>query len=93
MFFSQENHGILCQFLRGGSKGCSEDFRRDALCHAIYCQRADGQTVHFYGDTEVLGELERIIYTYIEKNTDRKFKSLEILNNNELKSKCGKNTR
>lgn len=38
-----------------------------------------GRLYTFSVTSEVLGELERIIHTYIEKNTDRKFKSLEIL--------------
>lgn len=79
VFFSQENHGILCQSCAVGV--------RDAVSisgAALYAMRyivsaPMGKLYTFSVTPGVLGELERIIHTYTEKNTDRKFKSLEIL--------------
>ena len=38
-----------------------------------------GKTSLIFRLAEVLAELERIIHRYVDRNTDRKFKSLEIL--------------
>ena len=39
-----------------------------------------GRLYTFTVTPEVLEELKRIIFVYTERNTDRRFKSLEILN-------------
>ena len=38
-----------------------------------------GKLYTFAVNEDVLAELKRVIYTYTERNTDKKFKSLEIL--------------
>lgn len=38
-----------------------------------------GKLYTFTVSEEVLAELERIVHRYVDRNTDRKFKSLEIL--------------
>lgn len=78
-FFSQEHHGILCRTCAVGVRGA---VRMSAS--ALYAMRymAGAPLNKLYSFTvsgEVLAELERIIHTYTEKNTDRRFKSLQIL--------------
>ena len=79
MFFSQENHGILC---RSCAVGVRDAVRISGA--ALYAMRyivsaPMGKLYTFTVSKEVLSELQRIIYTYTEKNTDKRFKSLEIL--------------
>lgn len=79
MFFSQENHGILC---RSCVVGVRDAVRISGA--ALYAMRyivsaPMGKLYTFTVSKEVLSELQRIIYTYTEKNTDKRFKSLEIL--------------
>lgn len=78
-FFSQQEHGILCGTCAMGV--------RDAVRlspSALYAMRyivtsPMGKLYSFSVKEEVLGELEFHIHRYISSNTDRKFKSLEIL--------------
>lgn len=78
-FFSQELHGILCQSCAMG--------RRDARkisASALYAMRyivtaPMGKLYTFRVEPDVLLELEQIIHLYTARNTDRKFKSLQIL--------------
>lgn len=78
--FSQELHGIVCDT-------CMTKVRngRPVSGSALYAmqfmvQAPMGKLYTFSVSEEVLAELEKIIYTYTALNTDRKFKSLEILN-------------
>lgn len=79
-YFSQSQHGILCASCAAGV--------RDAVRisgAALYAMRyivgsPMGKLYTFTVIPEVLGELKRIIYAYTERNTDKRFKSLEILN-------------
>lgn len=78
-FFSQTHHGILC----GECAGRTRDAVRISGA-ALYVMRyivssPMGKLYTFTVTPEVLGELKRIIYVYTERNTDRKFRSLEIL--------------
>lgn len=78
-FFSQENHGIL-------DKECLKEVRdarriSGAALYAMgYMVTAPlGKLYTFTVKEEVLRELEHLIHTYIGLNTDKRFKSLEIL--------------
>lgn len=79
LFFSQENHGICGRECLGSAT----DARRisgAALYAMRYIVRAPmGKLYTFTVTEEVLFELERHIHTYTAKNTDKRFKSLEIL--------------
>lgn len=79
LFFSQEAHGILCkECLRQVKDGGR--ISQSALYVMRYAAVADlGKLYTFTVKEEVLVELERFIHKYIAKNTDKKFKSLEIL--------------
>ena len=78
-FFSQEMHGILCISCALGKR----DARRispSALYAMRYIATAPmGRLYSFRVEPEVLLELEQIIHLYTARNTDRKFKSLQIL--------------
>lgn len=78
-FFSQDMHGILCISCALGKR----DARRispSALYAMRYIATAPmGRLYSFRVEPEVLLELEQIIHLYTARNTDRKFKSLQIL--------------
>lgn len=78
-FFSQEAHGVLC---RSCAMGKRDAFRisRGALYAMRYIVGSPmGKLFGFRVKEEVLAELERIIHVYVNRNTDRRFKSLQIL--------------
>lgn len=79
LFFSQENHGVLDR----GCLGQAADARRisgTALYAMQYITSAPLEKLYrFTVKEEILYEMERHIHTYIERNTDKRFKSLEIL--------------
>ena len=78
-FFSQEHHGILCGSCAKGQRGAVR-ISGAALYAMRYIVSAPmGKLYTFTVSEEVLAELERIIHRYVDRNTDRKFKSLEIL--------------
>lgn len=78
-YFSQEQHGLLC--------GMCVSEAEDAVSlspAAVYAMRymagaPMSRLFAFEVKEEVLRELESVIHTYVEKNTDRRFKSLQIL--------------
>lgn len=78
-FFSQDSHGALCR--------CCASKIPDAQqisCAALYamqyiCLAPMGKLYTFGVSREVLGELEHHISLYTARNTDRRFKSLQIL--------------
>ena len=79
LFFSQENHGVL-------DRACLSqvtDGRRisaTALYTMKYMICAPLEKLYtFTVKEDVLRELERHIHTYVGRNTERRFKSLEIL--------------
>lgn len=79
VWFSREAHGIVCADCR---KGCAEavPLSEATLYTMQYIVRAPmGRLYTFSVSEEVLWELEKIIHTYTADNTDRKFKSLDIL--------------
>ncbi len=79
VFFSQENHGICL----GECARKAYDARRisgSALYAMQFIAAAPlGKIYTFAVKEEVQRELEQIIHLYTRKNTDRRFKSLEIL--------------
>mgnify|MGYP004443619207 FL=1 len=93
-FFTQKGHGILCedclQKLSGDIRsGQNQD--QDLLYEAVRITPSALYTLQYilqvpleklYSFTlteEVLRETEGIVHSYIRRNTDRKFKSLQIL--------------
>lgn len=79
LFFSQEHHGVLDRGCLGGVR----DARRISGA-ALYAMRyivtaPMGRLYTFTVKEEVLFELEHHIHTYTSGNTDKRFKSLEIL--------------
>lgn len=79
VFFSQAAHGILKQ---GCAMGKREAFRisASALYAMQYIVTAPmGKLYTFDVKDDVLTELGHIIHNYVQKNTDRRFKSLKIL--------------
>lgn len=79
IFFSQELHGILC-------RECASHIRdakriSDSVLYAMrYIVSAPlGKLYTFTVNEYVLAELEHLIHVYVAQNTDRKFKSLDIL--------------
>lgn len=79
LYFSQEGHGVFCADCRGSALDA-----RPVSCAAVYamqyiCLAPMGKLYTFGVSPEVLKELESHIQTYTAKNTDRKFKSLQIL--------------
>lgn len=79
VFFSQEMHGILC----GDCARRIRDARRisgGALYAMEFITSVPMGKLYTFSVTEkVLEELETVVYTYTSRNTDRKFKSLEVL--------------
>ena len=78
-YFSQEYHGILCPSCANGKR----DVRRISAS-AVYSMRyivsiPMGKLYTFTVNPDILLELEQIIHLYTARNTDRKFKSLKIL--------------
>ena len=81
LFFSQENHGVLCRDCL--VKESIPDGKRIAPA-VLYTMQyivsvPMGKLYSFTLSEEVLRELERHIHTYTAVNTDKKFKSLQIL--------------
>lgn len=78
-FFSQKHHGILCGTCARGQKDAVR-ISGAALYAMRYIVSAPmGKLYTFTVSPSVLGELEQLIHRYIYENTDKKFKSLEIL--------------
>lgn len=80
-FFSQSLHGIVC-------RECVEQRTAPDAVRisgaAVYAMefivsQPMNKLYTFTVNEQVLREMERCIHTYVERNTDRKFKSLQIL--------------
>ena len=81
LFFSQENHGVMCRDCL--VKENVPDGKRISPA-ALYAMQYIvsvhmGKLYTFSLSEDVLREMERHIHTYIAENTDKKFKSLQIL--------------
>ena len=79
LFFSQEAHGLLGSCCAG--KYYDAKRISPAACQAMrYVVSAPmGRLFAFTVKEEVLRELEHLVYTYTAANTDRRFRSLQIL--------------
>lgn len=78
-FFSQRQHGVLCASC---AMGVPDSVRISPAALYALQYMASAPLQKLYGFTvkpEILEELERIIHTYVAGNTDKKFKSLGIL--------------
>ncbi len=79
LYFSQEHHGILCGVCAHGA-GDAARISPAALYAMRYMAGAPMSRLFAFGvKEEVLLELRGVIHTYVKKNTDRRFKSLRIL--------------
>lgn len=78
-YFSQEDHGILCGDCAMGKREVMR-ISESALYAMRYMVSVPmGRLYSFTVTEEVLQELEFYIHTYTARNTDRRFKSLQIL--------------
>lgn len=78
-YFSQEDHGICCAGCAMGKRDARQ-ISGAALYAMRYIVRAPmGKLYTFTVTEEVLRELEFFIHTYTARNTDKRFKSLQIL--------------
>ena len=68
----------MCGLQQDGH-GPETDLRGSPVCHALHSRVPLAKPVYVYSADDVLRELERHIYRYTELNTDKRFKSLEIL--------------
>lgn len=79
LFFSQEDHGVLDKHCLG-QVGDAKRISAPALYAMQYIVTAPlGKLYTFTVKEEVLFELERHIHRYLAANTEKRFKSLEIL--------------
>ncbi len=79
LFFSQEAHGILCESCVSSFPDARKISRGtlQAMRHMVTAPL--GRLFAFNVSEQILEELEGVIHPYMEKNTDRPFKSLRIL--------------
>lgn len=79
IYFSQDSHGILCSSCAPRKKD-SRRLSPSALYAMHYIITSPMSRLYtFLVESNVLLELEQIIHLYTARNTDRKFKSLQIL--------------
>lgn len=78
-FFSQSSHGILCGACAAGVRDAVRISEAALYAMRYIVSSPMGKLYTFTVSPEVLSELKRVIYTYTERNTDKRFKSLEIL--------------
>lgn len=81
LFFSQDSHGLVCrECLKTGEVLDARRISPGVLYAMQYIVRAPmGKLYTFAVNEEILKELEQHIHTYTALNTDKKFKSLQIL--------------
>lgn len=78
-FFSWDMHGVFCGACGAGEKG-ARLISSAALYTMQYIVTTPMNRLYTFQVTEeVLRELEYVIHNYTSRNTDRRFKSLEIL--------------
>ena len=78
-FFSQELHGILCAKCASGQKGNLRISPSALYAMRFIATAPMGKLYTFTVKDEVLLELEHIIHRYTAANTDKRFRSLQIL--------------
>ena len=79
VYFSQSLHGIVCSQCVGNT---ADSVRISSAAWYAMKYMIGAPLEKLYGFTvkeEVLIELEQVIHTYMSRNTDKRFKSLEIL--------------
>ncbi len=79
VFFSQKEHGILCGTCAMGEREAVRISDAALLAMRFIVQAPMGKLYTFALKEEVLRELEFLVGRYIALNTDRRFKSLDIL--------------
>lgn len=81
LFFSQENHGVVCrECLKKEQIPDAGRISPSALYAMQFIVGAPMKKLYtFTVSGEVLRELERQVHAYAAKNTDKRFKSLQIL--------------
>ena len=79
VFFSQDLHGILCQKCASGQKGTLRISPSALYAMRFIATALMGKLYTFTVKDEVLLELEHIIHRYTAVNTDKRFRSLQIL--------------
>ena len=79
VFFSQDLHGILCQKCASGQKGTLRISPSALYAMRFIATAPMGKLYTFTVKDEVLLELEHIIHRYTAANTDKRFRSLQIL--------------
>lgn len=78
-FFSQEQHGILCGSCAMGQRDAVRISQAAWYAMRYIVTAPMGRLYSFAVKEAVLSEMEHLIHTYTAKNTDKRFKSLEIL--------------
>ena len=81
LFFSQESHGVVCRDCLVRENVLDARRISPSALYAIQfiVSMPMGKLFTFTLSEEVLRETERFIHTYMAKNTDKRFKSLQIL--------------
>ena len=79
IFFSQQNHGILDKHCLGQVNDAKRISAPALYAMQYIVTTSLGKLYTFTVTEEVLYELERHIHTYVASNTEKRFKSLEIL--------------
>ena len=81
LFFSQSLHGIVCRECVDQRTAPDAIRISGAAVYAMefIVSQPMNKLYTFTVNEQVLKELERCIHTYVERNTDRKFKSLQVL--------------
>ena len=81
LFFSQESHGIVCRdcLVRENVPDARRISPSALYAMQFIVSMPMGKLFTFTLSEEVLREMERFIHTYTAKNTDKRFKSLQIL--------------
>ena len=79
VFFSQDLHGILCQKCASGQKGTLRISPSALYAMRFIATAPMGKLYTFTVKDEVLLELEHFIHRYTAANTDKRFRSLQIL--------------
>ncbi len=80
-FLSQSLHGIVCRECVDQRTAPDAIRISGAAVYAMefIVSQPMNKLYTFTVNEQVLKELERCIHTYVERNTDRKFKSLQVL--------------
>lgn len=79
LFFSQQNHGILDKHCLGQVNDAKRISAPALYAMQYIVTTSLGKLYTFAVTEDVLYELERHIHTYVASNTEKRFKSLEIL--------------